>query len=90
MRQRCSVCRPSPDSWPVCREPPLLFSLIDTLWLKAGPISNRLFDSPEAFQVLNEAHEDLVKALSKADPAAVRRALERDIFTAGQFLRRRL
>lgn len=69
---------------------PLLFSLIDTLWLKAGPISNRLFDSPEASQVLNEAHEDLVRALSKADPAAVRRALERDIFTAGQFLRRRL
>jgi DNA-binding GntR family transcriptional regulator len=69
---------------------PLLFSLIDTLWLKAGPISNRLFDSPEASQVLNEAHEDLIKALRKADHAAVRRALERDIFTAGQFLRRRL
>lgn len=69
---------------------PLLFNLIDTLWLKAGPISNRLFDSPEASQVLNDAHEDVVKALRKADHAAVRRAVERDIFTAGQFLRRHL
>lgn len=69
---------------------PLLFSLIDTLWLKAGPVSNRLFDSPEASDALNDAHEDLIKALGKGDHAGVRRAVERDIFTAGQFLRRRL
>lgn len=67
---------------------PTLFSLIDTLWLKAGPISNRLFDHPEAASVLNHAHEDLLQALARGDSAAARRAVERDIFVAGQFLRR--
>jgi DNA-binding GntR family transcriptional regulator len=66
---------------------PLLFGLIDTLWLKAGPISNQLFDTPEASAVLNDAHQDLMRALDKRDAAAVRRAVERDIFVAGQFLR---
>jgi DNA-binding GntR family transcriptional regulator len=66
---------------------PLLFQLIDTLWLRAGPISNRLFDTPAASAVLNDAHDDLVKALVQRDSAAVRRAVERDIFVAGQFLR---
>lgn len=69
---------------------PLLFSLIDTLWLKAGPISNRLFDSPEAAAVLNDAHMELMRALGRRDSAAVRRALEKDLFVAGQFLRRHL
>jgi DNA-binding GntR family transcriptional regulator len=69
---------------------PTLFSLIDTLWLKAGPISNRLFDTPQASAVLNDAHEDLVKALGQRDSAGVRRAVEKDIFVAGQFLRQRL
>jgi DNA-binding GntR family transcriptional regulator len=66
---------------------PLLFQLIDTLWLRAGPISNRLFDTPAASAVLNDAHDDLVQALATRDSAAARRAVERDIFVAGQFLR---
>lgn len=69
---------------------PLLFALIDTLWLKAGPISNQLFDTPDASAVLNDAHEDLMKALDRRDSAGVRRAVEKDIFVAGQFLRRRI
>jgi DNA-binding GntR family transcriptional regulator len=66
---------------------PLLFSLIDTLWLKAGPISNRLFDTPDAAAVLNDAHQDLMRAIERRDSAAARRAIEKDIFVAGQFLR---
>jgi DNA-binding GntR family transcriptional regulator len=69
---------------------PLLFALIDTLWLKAGPISNQLFDTPDASAVLNDAHQDLMKALGRHDSAGVRRAVEKDIFVAGQFLRRRI
>jgi DNA-binding GntR family transcriptional regulator len=69
---------------------PMLFELIDTLWLKAGPVSNQLFDTPEASVVLNDAHEDLVKALTRRDSAGVRRAVEKDIFVAGQFLRQRI
>jgi DNA-binding GntR family transcriptional regulator len=67
---------------------PLLFSLIDNLWLKAGPISNQLFDTPEASACLNDAHDDALRALERRDSAGARRAIERDIFVAGQFLRR--
>jgi DNA-binding GntR family transcriptional regulator len=69
---------------------PMLFELIDALWLKAGPISNQLFDAPEASAVLNHAHSDLVKALARRDNAGVRRAVEKDIFVAGQFLRQQI
>ena len=68
---------------------PLLFALIDKLWLKAGPISRQLFDTPEALACLNDAHSDVMHALERRDGAAVRRAIERDIFVAGQFLRPR-
>ncbi|RFO98821.1 GntR family transcriptional regulator [Rhodoferax lacus] len=68
---------------------PLLFELIDKLWLKAGPISNQLFDTPEPLACLNDAHSDVMRALERRDSAAVRRAIERDIFVAGQFLRRK-
>jgi DNA-binding GntR family transcriptional regulator len=67
---------------------PLLLSLIETVWLKVGPLSNQLFDDNAALGVLNDAHEDLMCALDADDAAAARRALERDLFTAGQFLRR--
>ena len=67
---------------------PTLMHLIETLWLKAGPISNRLFDAPEAVPRLNDAHADAVAALRRRDGAAVRAAIERDLFVAGQALRR--
>ena len=68
---------------------PVLMSLIETVWLKVGPISNQLFDEPEAVPLLNDAHEDAVAALARRDGAAVRRAIERDLFVAGQTLRSR-
>lgn len=66
---------------------PTLLALIETVWLKVGPLSNRLFDHPQAVAVLNDAHDDVLAALAKRDGAAVRRAIERDLFVAGQFLR---
>jgi DNA-binding GntR family transcriptional regulator len=69
---------------------PTLFALIDTLWLKAGPISNQLFETPEAAASLNLAHEAALKALLNGSSVGVRRAIEQDIFVAGQFLRDRL
>ncbi len=69
---------------------PLLFGLIDTLWLKAGPISNRLFDAADSLKVLNHAHTELVAALAKGDHYGVRQAVEKDIFVAGQYIRRAL
>jgi DNA-binding GntR family transcriptional regulator len=67
---------------------PTLLNLIETVWLKVGPLSNQLFDDAAAIPVLNDAHEDLLRALDCADGAAARRAIERDLFVAGQFLRR--
>jgi DNA-binding GntR family transcriptional regulator len=60
------------------------------LWLQAGPISNQLFESAAAAAVLNQAHEEVMRAVDSGDSAAARRAVERDIFVAGQFLRERL
>jgi DNA-binding GntR family transcriptional regulator len=68
---------------------PLLMGLIETVWLKVGPLSNQLFEDPAAPAVLNDAHEDLMRALDAGDAAAARRAIERDLFIAGQFLRLR-
>lgn len=67
---------------------PLLMQLIETVWLKVGPLSNQLFDTPDAGPILNDAHEELLRALARKDTAAVRRAIEKDLFVAGQFLRK--
>lgn len=66
---------------------PTLLGLIETVWLKVGPLSNQLFDHADAPAVLNVAHDDMLQALARRDGAAVRRSLERDLFVAGQFLR---
>ena len=66
---------------------PTLLALIETVWLKVGPLSNQLFDHGDAAGVLNDAHEDVLQALARRDSAATRRGIERDLFVAGQFLR---
>lgn len=66
---------------------PMLMSLIETVWLKIGPLSNRLFDAEGASSVLNHAHGDALQALRRRDCTGVRRAIERDLFVAAQFLR---
>lgn len=68
---------------------PLLMALIEAVWLKVGPLSNQLFDNNPEASVLNDAHTDMLKALDAGDAAGVRRAIERDLFVAGQFLRSR-
>ncbi len=68
---------------------PTLLYLIETVWLKVGPLSNQLFEVQAALPVLNHAHHDLLQALDAGDGAGVRRAIERDLFVAGQFLRPR-
>lgn len=66
---------------------PMLMALIETVWLKIGPLSNRLFDAEGASTVLNHAHDDAIQALLRRDCSGVRRAIERDLFVAAQFLR---
>lgn len=66
---------------------PTLLALIETVWLKVGPLSNQLFEHADALGILNDAHADVLKAVVGRDSAAVRRGVERDLFVAGQFLR---
>lgn len=66
---------------------PLLLELIETVWLKVGPISNQLFEDARFALKLNDAHDDLLQALQQRDGAGVRRAIEQDMFYAGQYLK---
>ena len=38
---------------------PMLMTLIETVWLKVGPLSNQLFDDNPESGVLNDAHTDI-------------------------------
>jgi DNA-binding GntR family transcriptional regulator len=66
---------------------PMLMELIETVWLKVGPISNQLFEDARFSKKLNDAHNDVMSALKQRDGAAVRRAIEQDMFYAGQYLK---
>ena len=66
---------------------PLLLQLIETVWLRVGPLSNRLYDDRHVWATMNDAHQDVLAGLQRRDSAAVRRGIERDLFAAGQFLR---
>ena len=66
---------------------PLLLDLIDTVWMRIGPLSTRLDEDPHVWASMNDAHEDIVAALQRQDAAAVRRGVEKDLFCAGQYLR---
>lgn len=66
---------------------PVLVNLIETVWLRIGPLSNRIHDDPHVWASMNNAHADLLVALKRHDAPAVRRAIERDLFVAGQYLK---
>jgi DNA-binding GntR family transcriptional regulator len=66
---------------------PLLLSLIETVWLHVGPISNRLHQDLAVWKTMNDAHHALLDALQAGDADAVRRAIEQDLRTAGRYLR---
>ncbi|MET3106505.1 DNA-binding GntR family transcriptional regulator [Oxalobacteraceae bacterium GrIS 2.11] len=66
---------------------PMLMELIETVWLKVGPISNQLFDNERFAKKLNDAHDDVMHALLQRDGTAVRHAIEQDMFYAGQYLK---
>lgn len=66
---------------------PMLLSLIEGVWLHIGPLSTRLIMDRHVWDSMNDSHEDLLGALHREDAGAARRAIERDIFNAGQYLR---
>ena len=66
---------------------PLLVDLIETVWLRVGPISNLLFDDADFARTLNDAHEGLMRRLKRRDAQGARRAVERDLRHAAKSLR---
>ncbi|MDC7707017.1 GntR family transcriptional regulator [Vogesella indigofera] len=66
---------------------PLLLSLIETVWLHVGPISNQLHQDLAVWKTMNDAHHALLDALQAGDADAVRRAIKQDLRTAGSYLR---
>ncbi|QGZ57933.1 GntR family transcriptional regulator [Paraburkholderia acidiphila] len=66
---------------------PLLVDLIETVWLRVGPISNLLFDEPDFAHTLNAAHEGLMRRLKRRDAQGARSAVERDLRHAAKPLR---
>jgi DNA-binding GntR family transcriptional regulator len=65
----------------------VLLPMIETLWLRAGPFMHLAQSSPGA-RWDGRHHAELVRALRRRDARAAQRAIERDINTAGQNLRK--
>jgi DNA-binding GntR family transcriptional regulator len=65
----------------------VLLPMIETLWLRAGPFMHLAQSSPDA-RWDGRHHTELVRALRRRDARAAQRAIERDINTAGQNLRK--
>lgn len=63
----------------------VLLPLIEPLWLQAGPIMYFSLISPDMPWDAS-AHSDVLEALSNKDPAAARRAIERDIRNTAFYL----
>ncbi len=66
---------------------PVLLSLIETVWLYVGPISNQLHQDLAVWKTMNDAHSALLQALLAKDADGVRAAIEQDLRTAGSYLR---
>jgi DNA-binding GntR family transcriptional regulator len=65
----------------------VLMPMIEALWLRAGPFMHLAQMSP-GVNWDGRHHVELMRALSKRDAAAARRAIQRDINMAGQNLRK--
>jgi DNA-binding GntR family transcriptional regulator len=65
----------------------ILMPVIETLWLRAGPFISLAQKSP-GIRFDGRHHVDLMRALERRDASAARRAVERDIAMAGQYLRK--
>lgn len=60
-------------------EQPLMRSIIDTLWLRAGPTRNRLSYSYRKRLIGYENHKRIIAAIQLRDAAAAAAAIERDL-----------
>ncbi|MCL6263180.1 GntR family transcriptional regulator [Craterilacuibacter sp. RT1T] len=66
---------------------PMLMTLIETVWLYVGPISNRLHQDAAVWATMNAAHSALLAALLQNDADGVAHAIAEDLRQAGAYLR---
>ncbi|APE45735.1 hypothetical protein BOO69_18720 (plasmid) [Sulfitobacter alexandrii] len=68
----------------------MLDGMIDQLWLRVGPTRNLLSHTFRQRLIGYQNHETIIAALRKADPAAAREAIHRDIAEGAKSLREKL
>jgi len=65
---------------------PELLQMINDLWLKVGPVFNRLFDDNYYRDHANDEHQNILAAIEAGDAVAVQRFMQQDIDIAAQAL----
>jgi len=65
---------------------PVLYSLIEGLWVQIGPILTRIFDVADSRIVTDHPHDGVISAFRARDGAAARIAIETDIMWAARHL----
>ena len=77
----------------LCRlaKSPVLFRMVENLWMQFGPILSYLYDGKERpFHGQKHGHVLALDALRKRDPALARQAISQDILVGGKALLEKL
>lgn len=67
---------------------PILYSLIEGLWVRIGPVLTRLYDHIQPGSTQPHPHESIIAALARRDGGAARLAVASDIMWASSLLER--
>jgi GntR family transcriptional regulator, colanic acid and biofilm gene transcriptional regulator len=65
---------------------PVLYDIIERLWVQIGPIFTRLFERIDPMDTANHPHNGIIAALDRKDSAAARIAIAKDISWSSQCL----
>ncbi len=65
---------------------PVLYDMIEGLWVQIGPILTRIFDFIDSKIVANHPHDGVIAAFRAKDGPAARIAIEADIMWAARNL----
>ncbi|MDF1585511.1 GntR family transcriptional regulator [Marinimicrococcus flavescens] len=65
---------------------PVLYRIVESLWMQSGPLLNRLYEMPAATPPDRHEHLAVLAGLRDGDGAAARAAIQRDIADNGRLL----
>lgn len=69
-----------------CAGMPILFAIIENIWLLLGPTQRHIFALADATSI-SKHHDEILDALRKNDAKRVRRALKRDLIAGAKVLK---